>query len=127
MGLITTSIARRVPIDADLAREVMQHTVKVQRHTINFDMIVEATAGFYHLNPDVIFSKSRVRDIADARQMIMYLAHKHTKLSSPAIGAKLNRRHATVLHGISAIADRIPFCKDLSAALEAIEADLKRM
>lgn len=127
MGLITTSIARRVPIDADLAREVMQHTVKVQRHTINFDMIVEATAGFYHLNPDVIFSKSRVRDIADARQMIMYLAHKHTKLSSPAIGAKLNRCHATVLHGISAIADRIPFCKDLSAALEAIEADLKRM
>jgi len=70
-------------------------------------MIVENTAEFYRLNPDAIFSKSRLRDIADARQMIMYLCKKHTGLSSPAIGAKLNRKHATVLHGISAVADRL--------------------
>ena len=105
----------------------MKHSVKVERHTINFDMIVEATAEYYHLNPDVIFSKSRVRDIADARQLIMYLSHKHTSLSSPAIGNKLNRRHATVLYGIKTIADRIPFSKELAEAIDSIEADLRRM
>lgn len=127
MGILTNSIIRNAPITVEMAREVMQHSVKIEKRTINFDMIVEATADYYHLNPDVIFSKSRVRDIADARQLIMYLTHKHTSLSSPAIGAKLNRRHATVLYGIKAIADRIPYAKELSEAVEAIEADLRRM
>lgn len=127
MGIYLRSINLNVPITLQLAQEVMQHSVKkVEEKTINFDMIVEATADFYRLNPDVIFSKSRVRDIADARQVIMYLCHKLTSLSSSAIGQKLNRRHATVLHGISAISDRLPFAKELSVAVEKIEEDLRK-
>ncbi len=127
MGLLTRSITLNMPIDVALAEEVMKNSIKtVVKKTINFDMIVEATAEHYNLNPDVIFSKSRVRDIADARQMIMYLSHKHTDLSSTAIGMKLNRKHATVLHGISTITDRLPLAKDLSTAVEAIETVLMR-
>ncbi|MDE6578363.1 MAG: chromosomal replication initiator protein DnaA [Muribaculaceae bacterium] len=126
MGILTRSITLNAPIDLTLAQEVMRNSIKkVERKAINFDMIVEATAEFYRLNPDVIFSKSRVRDIADARQVIMYLCHKLTSLSSSAIGQKLNRRHATVLHGISAIADRLPYTKELSLAVEKIEEGLK--
>lgn len=127
MGLLTRSITLNAPITLQLAQEVMKNSIKkVVEKTVNFDMIVEATADFYKLNPDVIFSKSRVRDIADARQVIMYLCHKLTSLSSSAIGQKLNRRHATVLHGISAIEDRLPFAKDLSIAVETIEEDLRK-
>lgn len=127
MGIYLRSINQNAPIDLQLAQDVMRNFVKkVEHKTINFDMIVEATADFYRLNPDVIFSKSRVRDIADARQVIMYLSHKLTSLSSSAIGQKLNRRHATVLHGISAIADRLPYAKELSVAVEKIEEELKR-
>lgn len=127
MGLLTRSITLNVPINSQLAEEVMKNSIKtVVKKSINFEMIVEATAEHYNLNPDVIFSKSRVRDIADARQMIMYLSHKHTDLSSTAIGMKLNRKHATVLHGISAVADRLPIAKDLSNAVDAIETVLMR-
>lgn len=127
MGILMRSIELNCPITLQLAQDVMKHTIKkVEEKTINFDMIVEATAEFYRLNPDVIFSKSRVRDIADARQVIMYLCHKLTSLSSSAIGQKLNRRHATVLHGISAIQDRLPFAKELAVAVEKIEEDLRR-
>ena len=127
MGILMRSIELNCPITLQLAQEVMKHTIKkVEEKTINFDMIVEATAEFYRLSPDVIFSKSRVRDIADARQVIMYLCHKLTPLSSSAIGQKLNRRHATVLHGISAITDRLPYAKELAVAVEKIEEDLRR-
>ena len=126
MGILTRSITLNAPIDLNLAQEVMKNSIKkVEKKTINFDMIVEATAEFYRLNPDVIFSNSRVRDIADARQVIMYLCHKLTSLSSSAIGQKLNRRHATVLHGISAITDRLPYAKELSMAVEKIEEGLR--
>ncbi len=124
-GLLTRSIVKNAPLSVELAREVMSHVVKrTERKPINFDMIVESTAEYFNLNPDAIFSQSRLRDIADARQMIMFLSHKHTQLSSPAIGAKLNRKHATVLHGISSIKDRLQFSKELHDALEAIESEL---
>lgn len=127
MGILTRSIALNCPINLELAEEVMKHTVKRKTvKSINFEMIVEATAEFYKLSPDVIFSKSRVRDIADARQVIMYLADKHTSLSSNAIGHKLNRKHSTVLHGIATISGRLPYAKDLAEAVASIEEDLKR-
>ena len=127
MGILTRSITLNCPITPQLAKEVMKHTVcQKPQKVINFDMIVEATADFYNINPDVIFSKSRVRDVADARQIIMYLSQKLTSLSSSAIGQKLNRTHTTVLHGIKQVEDRVTFTKDLLEPVTAIESDLKK-
>lgn len=125
MGLYTRSITENAPITLELAEKVIGHLVKkVEKKSINFDMIVENTAEFYRLNPDAIFSKSRIREIADARQMIMYLCRKHTGLSSTAIGAKMNRKHATVLHGINSVADRLEVVRELKEAVESIEKSL---
>ena len=125
MGLYTRSIKLNEPISLSLAREVISHSVKIpSKPAVNFDMIVETTAEYYGLNPDTIFTKSRLRDIADARQMIMYLCSKHTTLSTPAIGSKLNREHSTVLHGISAVRDRLSCSREVNQALESIEAAL---
>ena len=127
MGILTRSITTNCPITVELAKEVMKHTVRPKaQKVVNFDMIVESTAEFYGINPDSIFSKSRVRNVADARQIVMYLCHKLTSLSSTVIGQKLNRTHTTVLHGITAVEDRVNFTKDLLDAVTAIEEDLKK-
>lgn len=125
MGLIARSIELNCPISLNLAREVISHSVKTPiKKTINFDMIVENTAEYFGLNSDTLFSKSRLRDIADARQMVMYLCSKHTSLSTPAIGAKLNREHSTVLYGIKAVKDRASCSNDVAKAIDDIEAML---
>lgn len=125
MRVLTRSIVKNAPLTLELAQEAMANVVKKPaKKTINFEMIVETTAEHFNLNPDSIFSRSRLRDIADARQVIMYLTHKHTQLSSPAIGQKLNRKHATVLHGISSIEDRLCYSKELSETISSIESDL---
>lgn len=126
LGILTRSITLNSPITLDLARKVMKHSVKIPvKKRINFDMIVEATSEYFRLNPDVLFSKSRVRDIADARQIIMFLCNKHTDLSSVSIGMKLNRRHATVLHGISTIKERMGVASDsINHTIEEIEHNL---
>lgn len=127
MGILTRSIALNCPITPQLAREVMKHMVRPKaQKVINFDMIVEATAEFFNLNPDVIFTKSRMRDVADARQIIMYLSQKLTSLSSISIGKKLNRSHTTVLHGIKTVEDRVNFTRDLEEAVNTILEDLKK-
>ncbi len=125
MGMLTRSISLNCDITLELAREVLKNTVKVpDKKPLNFDMIVEATAENFHLDPDVIFSKSRLRDIADARQVVMYLSSKMIGLSSNAIGQKLNRKHTTVLHGIEAVKDRIRVAPDFSDRIMSIESDL---
>lgn len=125
MGIMMKCITLNKPVSAQLARDVMGNYIKAPvKRTVNFDMIVEATAEFYGLTPDVIFSKSRVRDIADARMVIMYLTHKLTGLSSMAIGNKLGRKHSTVLHGISTIGSRLNVAPDLAAAVGNIESCL---
>lgn len=127
MGILTRSITTNTPIDVTMAREVMKHSVaNMVRKPINFEMILEATADHYHLRAEAIYGKSRVRDVADARQVIMYLTRKLTDLSSSAIGFKLNRRHATVLHGIATVKDRMAVSKDLAEAVAAIEHELSR-
>ena len=87
-------------------------------------MIVEATAEKFNLNPDVIFSKSRVREVADARMMIMYLSHKLAGLTAVSIARKLNRKHPTVIHGISEIKRRIKENDEIADLAKNIESDI---
>lgn len=127
IGLQLRCINANQPLSVEMAREVISHTVKTPvRRSVNFDMIVENTAEYFNLNPDNLFSKSRLRDIADARQIVMYLCSKHTDLSTPAIGAKLKREHSTVIYGIKAVKDRMSCSKETAAAIEAIEAVMLR-
>ncbi|MCM1006299.1 MAG: chromosomal replication initiator protein DnaA [Prevotella sp.] len=128
-GIVISLIARAAlmnqPITPQLATVVMQSTVKLTKRRINFDMIVENVAQQFDLDPDVIFSRSRVRDIADARQVIMYLAYKLTDLSSKMIGYKLSRSHVTVLHGIKATENRISLEPAFAQQINTIEQTLQ--
>ncbi|MCM1318838.1 MAG: chromosomal replication initiator protein DnaA [Muribaculaceae bacterium] len=128
-GIVVSLIARAAlmnqPITPQLASVVMQSTVKLTKRRINFDMIVEMVAQQFDLDPDVVFSRSRVRDIADARQVIMYLAYKLTDLSSKMIGYKLNRSHVTVLHGIKTTENRISLEPSFAQQIQAIEQTLQ--
>ena len=125
LSLITRATLLNQPVTPELAKLVMQSAVKIQKRKINFDMIVEATASYYNLDADVIFSRSRVRDISDARQVIMYLASKHTDLSSTSIGYKLSRTHVTVLHGIKNVENRIGTEPVFCDSIETIEKSLR--
>lgn len=126
-GIFARAINTNSPVTEALARAVMRNMVKVpEKRPVNFDMILETTAEYYSLNPDVLFARSRVRDIANARQVIMYLCGKHTKLSTNMIAMKLNRSRPTVIHGMQSIGDRIPFEKELAKAIVAIEEQLLR-
>lgn len=128
-GIVISLIARAAlmnqPITPQLASVVMHSTVKLTKRRINFDMIVDNVAQQFDLDPDVIFSRSRVRDIADARQVIMYLGYKLTDLSSKMIGCKLSRSHVTVLHGIKNIENRIATEPAFAQQIHDIEEVLK--
>lgn len=125
LGIITRAISLGQEIDLSLAKEVLSRSiVSSDRKSVNFDMIVETTAEKFRLNSDVLFSKSRVKDVADARMTIMYLANKVLGLSSGAIGRKLGRKHSTIIHGINTVKKRLEEDDDFKLLVNEIEEEL---
>ena len=111
-------------ITIDLARTVIGNTVKVSQRQMSFEYIIETVADYYNMPTDLLYGKSRKREISDARQLVMYLAKKEAQMSSTSIGAKLDRTHATVLHACIQIEQRMSIEKDFSREVAAITASL---
>ena len=108
-------------ISLDLAKRVMSNAVKIKRHQVNFEMVADAVASHYGISSDLFFTKSRRREVSDARQVVMYLAKKLIKMPLTTIGQKLDRSHATVIYGCQTIENRITTEKKLAADIDAIE------
>ena len=84
-------------------------------------MVADAVASHYGISSDLFFTKSRRREVSDARQVVMYLAKKLIKMPLTTIGQKLDRSHATVIYGCQTIENRITTEKKLAADIDAIE------
>lgn len=121
VSLLAHATVMNREINVDLARHVMANVVKMHRRTINFEMVTQSVASHYNIDPEAIFTKSRKREISDARQMVMYMAKKHAKMPLTAIGTRLSRNHATVIYACKNIEQRLPFEKQLQEDVAAIE------
>lgn len=113
-------------ITLDLARAVLANAVRVSKRQVTFELIAETVCSHYNIDSDLLYGKSRKREISDARQVVMYLAKKLTQLSSTNIGLRLSRNHATVLHACKTIEERLSIEKELREDLETIENEFKK-
>ncbi|MFG6423143.1 MAG: chromosomal replication initiator protein DnaA [Paramuribaculum sp.] len=111
-------------VDLDLARQVLGNSVRLRRKTINFEMVTKAVSDHYGITPEQLFTKTRKREISDARQVVMYMAKKHAGMSLMAIGNRLDRTHATVLYGCNTIEQRMTLEKQLRDDLDKILAEI---
>ena len=125
-SLLAYSTVLNSDITIDLASSVISNAVKTSKTQITFEMIVATVCGFYNVNTDAVYGKTRKREISDARQMVMYLAKELTSLSSTNIGVRLSRDHATVLHSCRTVKERISVDKKLQEDVEQIQNELKK-
>ena len=125
-SLLAYSTVLNSDITIDLASSVLSNAVKTSKTQITFEMIVATVCGFYNVNTDAVYGKTRKREISDARQMVMYLAKELTSLSSTNIGVRLSRDHATVLHSCRTVKERISVDKKLQEDVEQIQNELKK-
>ena len=87
-------------ISMDMAWDVIGHYA-AHDPVMNMDSIVRCVCSCFGLSYDQLNSRSRKRELVTARNTIFYLARKHTDLSLKQIGVQFNRRHSTVLKGIT--------------------------
>ena len=109
-------------ISTSLAKDVLKAYVHVSQKEISVNRITEIVCEYYEIDEKDFSSTKRTRDVAQARQVAMFLAKQHTKAPLTVIGSSIGgRNHATVLHSCKAVADMMDTDKAFKAQIEEIE------
>lgn len=124
-SLLAYSIVFNKDVDLDFAKKIIKNNTRIEKKDITIDQIVDDTCDCCNVKQEDIFGKSRKANIVEARQLSIYLAQKHIKMTHSKIGALIgNRDHATVIHSIKTIENRLQHDKELQTTLKRIEDKL---
>jgi chromosomal replication initiator protein len=100
--------------------------VKSTSREISIDYIQKVVCDYFNLPLELINSKTRKREIVQARQLAMYFAKKHTKSSLATIGLHCgNKDHATVLHAVRTVNNLIETDKQFRIYVEELDKKIK--
>jgi len=89
-------------ISLEMAWEVLGN-YKIENPALSLDDIVDYVCDVYRISPEQLSSKSRKREHVLARNTAFLLARRHTEMSLQDIGQRFNRRHSTVVKGITSL------------------------
>ena len=127
-SLLAQSILFKREIDMSLAERIIKKAVRIiENKPITIEEIIAKVCEHYKMDESVLHTKSRKREIVQVRQVAMFLAKKHTDISTSKIGHLIgNRDHATVLHACKIMKDLVEVDKEIRADIEEIETSFKQ-
>ncbi|MFO7842409.1 MAG: chromosomal replication initiator protein DnaA [Bacteroidales bacterium] len=126
ISLLAQSTLNRKEITLELAKMMIDRLVKNSKKEISVDYIQKVVCDYFNLSPDLLQSKTRKREIVQARQIAMYFSKSLTKSSLASIGALIGGKdHATVLHACKTVNNLMDTDKRFKNQIETIEKKLK--
>lgn len=125
ISLIAQSSLNKKAITLDLARQMIDKFVKNTAREVSIDYIQKVVCDYFDLPIELLKSKTRKREIVQARQIAMYFAKKMTKSSLANIGLHCGGKdHATVLHACRTVNNLAETDKHFRKYLEDLEKKL---
>jgi len=110
-------------INGELAREVLAHYA-TECPSYDMDRIIGFVCRSFDLTLSELQSKSRKQQVVIARNTAFYLARQNTELSFKEIGECFNRKHSTVIKGVSNVEKELsmqtPLGRQLSKTMQLL-------
>ncbi|MFO7862396.1 MAG: chromosomal replication initiator protein DnaA [Salinivirgaceae bacterium] len=104
VSLMAQSTLNRKAITLDLAKSLIEKFVRHTKKEVTLDSIQQAVCNYFGMPMEQLKSKTRKRDIVQARQIAMFFAKSKTKASLSTIGSLIGGKdHATVLHAVKTV------------------------
>ena len=126
LTLLAHSTLNREDITLELAKKVTKQIVNVDSSELSLEKIRSVVCDYFKITPELIVSKTRKREIVQARQITMYLVRNLTKASLASIGSQMGGKdHATVLHACSTVSDLIDTDKTIRRYVSDLEHQLR--
>lgn len=126
VSLLAQSTLNKKEIDLALAKQMLKNFIKNTSKEISMEYIQKLVCEYFEVPVEMVKSKTRKREIVQARQISMYLAKSHTKTSLKSIGAFFGGRdHSTVIYACQTVEDLIDTDKKFKAYVNDIQKKLK--
>lgn len=108
-GIITRLSAMTKLSNETITQTLAEDVIKVitgdsRKAKPQIETVIVETAGYFNLDPKLLKSSSRKKEIALARQIAMYISRKELDMSLPKIGEEFGGRdHTTVMSSVEKI------------------------
>lgn len=124
ISIIAQASLNKKSITIELAKQMIDKFVKNNSHEISIDYIQKVVCDYFDLPLETLKSKTRKREVVQARQLAMYFSKSLTKSSLSNIGMHCGGKdHATVLHACRTVNNLIETDKKFKAQV----AELQKM
>lgn len=125
ISLLAQSTLNKKEITINLAKEMIDKLIKNSRREISINYIQKIVCDYYNIPLNLIQSKTRKREIVQARQVAMFFSKSLTKSSLATIGTQIGGKdHATVLHACKTVNNLIDTDKQFRLQIQDIEKKL---
>ena len=126
ISILAQSTLNKKEITIDLTKQIIDKYVKNTKREISIDYIQKVVCDYFDMDMDQLKSKTRKREIVQARQIAMFFAKSMTKSSLATIGTQIgNKDHATVLHACKTVNNLIDTDKGFRVYIDEIDKKLK--
>lgn len=130
-GILTSLMAYSVVYDCEVTMQLVckmmpRFVSKMQEEAPRtIDGIKSTVCQYFGVGTDVIDSRCRTQRVSYIRQVAIYLASKHTDLSTVQIGRNVGgRNHATVMHSVNQVRNLLDVDPQVRHDINEIEAIL---
>ena len=124
-SLLAQASLNKKAITLDLAKQMIDKFVKSTSREISIDYIQKVVCDYFNLPMEILKSKTRKREVVQARQISMFFSKKLTKASLASIGANCGGKdHATVLHACRTVLNLSETDKQFKSYLDDLEKKL---
>ena len=122
ISLIANATFAHREISVELAERITGKIVGEQKNDLTIGKVQEAVCQYFNITMDSLLSKSRKRQIVQARQIAMYMSRNLLKCSLSTIGSEIGGKdHSTVLHACATVQDLMSIDKTFKQYVTDIE------
>ena len=122
ISLIANATLAHKEITIELAENITDKIVGEEKVDVTIDKVQKVVCDYFNITRDELLSKTRKRQIVQARQIAMYMSRSLINCSLSTIGAEIGGKdHATVLHACSTVNDLMSTDKTFKQYVTDIE------
>lgn len=125
--LMFRSTHSRSEITMELCQEVLANVNKSSIKKVRLEDVLKLVSDFFEIDKSLILAGSRgTKEVAQARQVAMYLFKEASKSSLKSIGQAFNNRdHATVIHAIRRVQETMDVDPMFTKSVESLRQKLQ--
>ncbi|MDE7374322.1 MAG: chromosomal replication initiator protein DnaA, partial [Odoribacter sp.] len=125
ISLLAHSTFNKRDLTLDVVQDILGKMVKKPTEELTVDKILHVVCEHFKISEDLLQTKTKKREVVQARQLAMYFSKNYTNYSLAYIGNQIGKKdHATVLYSCKAVGDLMETDRQFKMQVEEIQSKL---